>query len=224
MCFRHKLILPRYVEILEQQQAQLVAGLQVLYKRARHGQGWVGTSLKERPDGNPPIHDILERLASHQREGHVTTRQFEEDLDLLQRRLIASGAEFMPRETRPYDRSDSAPSFSFERVPPGPVPFAEPLAPYPFAPIPSNQSTYPRISSSHIIQMQRPTNFDRSATDLTLNHSQTWPFSTTGLSHDLDFIEVFDSFATLKKVEHVTISDHGSSIPPPELTQGGSLE
>ncbi|KAF2011863.1 hypothetical protein BU24DRAFT_396490 [Aaosphaeria arxii CBS 175.79] len=51
-----------YVEILEQQQAQLVAGLRELYSRLQCGQGWPGPPLSKAESGHPLTHDILDRL------------------------------------------------------------------------------------------------------------------------------------------------------------------
>jgi hypothetical protein len=52
----------RYVELLEQQQTQLVAGLHVLYTRLQGGHGWPGAPLCESKGGHPLTHSILERL------------------------------------------------------------------------------------------------------------------------------------------------------------------
>merc|ERR1712029_1246389 len=51
-----------YVEMLEQQQSQLVAGLRELYSKLRDGQPWPGAPLREAHGGHPLTHDILERL------------------------------------------------------------------------------------------------------------------------------------------------------------------
>ncbi|KAK4980999.1 Fluconazole resistance protein 1, partial [Elasticomyces elasticus] len=57
----HALTTCSYVEILEQQQSYLVAGLHETYRRLRLAQGWPGAPLQE-IDGHPLTHDILERL------------------------------------------------------------------------------------------------------------------------------------------------------------------
>ena len=88
-----------YVEMLEQQQSQLVAGLQELYGRIVRGQGWMGPRLDDGDVGPPRTHDILDRLGvltqSRRSDRVVTT--FEEDLNALQRRLYESGAPPMLR-------------------------------------------------------------------------------------------------------------------------------
>lgn len=52
----------RYVELLEQQQRWLIAGLQILYDRALQGQHWPGPPLDVSSTGRPAAHDILSRL------------------------------------------------------------------------------------------------------------------------------------------------------------------
>ncbi|KAI5293367.1 hypothetical protein KEM52_005612 [Ascosphaera acerosa] len=101
----------RYVEMLEQQQSQLVTGLQELYRRTRLGEGWPGEPLQDMPNGHPLTHDILERLgALKPAKGSHEVPTFEEDLNLVQRKLIASGAGFMPRDTASDFGSEGAPS------------------------------------------------------------------------------------------------------------------
>ncbi|KAI9685431.1 MAG: hypothetical protein M1822_004562 [Bathelium mastoideum] len=96
----HDKVYPKgYVEMLEQQQTQLVAGLQDMYRRLSTGEQWPGSALTDGPNGHPLTHDILARLdllqpredGSHQHEG------FEEDCGRLQRRLLDAGAPFIKR-------------------------------------------------------------------------------------------------------------------------------
>ncbi|KAI9759856.1 MAG: hypothetical protein M4579_002063 [Chaenotheca gracillima] len=105
-----------YVELLEQQQAQLVAGIQESYRRLRSGEGWTGSSLKERSeDGRPSVHDILERLdvlgQSWDRSSNPspTTSRFEEDPFKMQQSLIANGAPPMVRHSSISSDSDHSP-------------------------------------------------------------------------------------------------------------------
>ncbi|KAI5302072.1 hypothetical protein KEM56_001066 [Ascosphaera pollenicola] len=108
----HDKVYPKgYVEMLEQQQSQLVAGLQELYRRTREGQGWPGEPLQDMPNGHPLTHDILERLgALKPAKGSDEIPTFEEDLNHVQRKLIASGAGFMPRDSTSDFGSEGAPS------------------------------------------------------------------------------------------------------------------
>lgn len=48
--------------MLERQHAQLIAGLQELYRRTQDGQGWRGTPLDLVNNGQPLTHQMLERL------------------------------------------------------------------------------------------------------------------------------------------------------------------
>jgi hypothetical protein len=87
----------RYVEMLESQQAQLVNGLQEMYKMTQNGEGWRGPALKESQHGHPLTHDILERLGALKHSSSGESEAFEEDFHILQRRLIDSGAGYMQR-------------------------------------------------------------------------------------------------------------------------------
>lgn len=51
-----------YVQMLENQHAQLVAGLQDLYFRTQNGRGWTSTPLELVKNGQPLTHKILEGL------------------------------------------------------------------------------------------------------------------------------------------------------------------
>ena len=95
----HDKVYPKgYVEMLEQQQGQLVAGLQEMYRRLQTAQGWNGPDLPE-ATGHPLTHDILAALdlleSKHDDSGEFET--FEEDFDTLQSKLVASGASFTQR-------------------------------------------------------------------------------------------------------------------------------
>lgn len=83
--------------MLENQQLQLVHGIQELYRRLKNGEGWSGAPLKE-INGTPLTHDLLERLGALKQEGQAESAQFEDDFGTLQSRLLANGAGFMKRE------------------------------------------------------------------------------------------------------------------------------
>ncbi len=87
-----------YVELLEQQQAQLVHGLQELYRRTQTGQGWLGTPLPDSEGGHPLTHDILERLGAFKSDGRGERESFEEDVNILQQMLIEDGSGFLQRQ------------------------------------------------------------------------------------------------------------------------------
>ena len=84
--------------MLEQQQTQLVKGLQELYRRLVSNQGWKGSPLQNTSSGHPLTHDILERLDALRVDGHPDVVHFEEDTEKLQRKLIADGATSMQRQ------------------------------------------------------------------------------------------------------------------------------
>ncbi|KAF9636248.1 putative c6 transcription factor protein [Lasiodiplodia theobromae] len=85
----HDKVYPKgYVEMLEQQQSQLVAGLRELYRRLNAGEGWPGAPLAEQQGGHPLTHDILERLDLLQsKEGSSQFEPFEEDFTRMEKRL-----------------------------------------------------------------------------------------------------------------------------------------
>lgn len=78
--------------MLEQQQHQLVTGLQELYELVIGNQGWKGDPLKESTNGHPLTHDILERLGVLKLDSNIETEKFEENLDMLRQKLIIDPA------------------------------------------------------------------------------------------------------------------------------------
>lgn len=93
----------RYVEMLEQQQTQLVNGLQELYKRVIAGQGWEGPPLNDGAAGRPLTHDILHGLGVLQAEGPGRLGSFDADLDSIQQQLLDDVVD----GTHPRESSDS---------------------------------------------------------------------------------------------------------------------
>ncbi|EEH23416.2 hypothetical protein PABG_05627 [Paracoccidioides brasiliensis Pb03] len=138
----HDKVYPKgYVEMLEQQQAQLVTGLQALYKLTLEGEGWPGGPLKKSGNGHPLTHDILERLGALKQEGHSIDEPFEDDIQLVQKRLIANGAGLMQRQ----DSSDGSESERSPTFPARPSPFEAPysLNHNPFPPTPPSPNIFP---------------------------------------------------------------------------------
>jgi len=95
----HDKIYPKgYVEMLEQQQTQLVSGLQEMYRRLKCANAWDCPALSEAA-GHPLTHDILAALnlleSKHDGSGDLET--FEEDCQKLQSRLLADGAGYSRR-------------------------------------------------------------------------------------------------------------------------------
>ncbi|OJD14670.1 hypothetical protein ACJ73_09056 [Blastomyces percursus] len=138
----HDKVYPKgYVEMLEQQQAQLVAGLQSLYKMILDGKEWPGDPLKESGNGHPLTHDILERLGALKQEGNSGDEPFEDDLQLAQKKLIANGAGIMQRQdSTSGSESEHSPIF-----PSRPSVFETPFSmnPNQLPPTPPSPRTFP---------------------------------------------------------------------------------
>ena len=83
--------------MLEQQQIQLVNGLHELYKKAKAGQGWDGPLLSDGGTGRPLTHDILDSLGVLQTETSNSCGNFEDDLDVMQHRLLRDGSGSVQR-------------------------------------------------------------------------------------------------------------------------------
>lgn len=186
--------------MLENQQSQLVMGLQELYRRTQNGQGWLGSPLKETSHGAPLTHDILERLGALKQDGHPNTGDvFEEDLDSMQQRLIANGAGFMARDTSPDSDSESGQSPMFEQIAPQKTVFSDPFSMNSFPPTPPNQSPYPQAARTVPSKMQSyaQPRIDPANMNPHMMHRQTWGPSSAGFddSMDMDFITSFDSTA-----------------------------
>ena len=135
-----------YVEMLEQQQLQLVNGLQELYERLINNQGWEGAPLDTSNNGHPLTHDILERLGALKLESQINYEVFEDNVDAMRRRLIADGALPMQRPSSvesEYDQSQN----SFPDPASPKLHFSEPPQTFnQFPPTPPNQS--PQVQSS----------------------------------------------------------------------------
>lgn len=182
--------------MLESQQAQLVMGLQELYKRTQNGQGWLGSPLKETSHGAPLTHDILERLGALKQDGHATGEVFEEDLGAMQQRLIANGAGYMQREASSDGSSDVAQSPMFEQFSQKVPLFTDPFAIHQLPPTPPNNSPYPQ--SARTVAPTKPQSFSHQRTEQigmnpALLQRQTWAPSHGGFDDNMDFINRFDA-------------------------------
>lgn len=100
----------RYVEMLEQQQSQLVAGLRELYRRLQEGENWPGKPLKKNAVGGHPLtHDILERLdlLHSKSDAPIKHEGFEDDLSVLEQRCFATnGTPLTQRKTSISEESE----------------------------------------------------------------------------------------------------------------------
>lgn len=98
--------------MLEQQQNQLVTGLQELYALVISRASWKGAPLKESANGHPLTHDILERLGVLKLDLNVGNETFEENLDVLRQRLTAeTNIEISPHRRSPSSDNQSHVSF-----------------------------------------------------------------------------------------------------------------
>ena len=108
-----QLICRSYVEMLEQQQAQLVSGLREMYRRLQAGESWPGKSLKESHGGFPLTHDILERLnVLHSTDSSMTHDAFEDDLEALQDRCMRTNGMAQNVRRRRAMSEESEPSLT----------------------------------------------------------------------------------------------------------------
>ena len=181
--------------MLENQQAQLVCGLQELYKRTKSGQGWIGSPLKESSQGAPLTHDILERLGALKQDGLGTGEAFEEDLNLMQQRLIASGAGFMQRDLSSDSDSESGQSPIHDAASQKPPHFTDPFAMNRFPPTPPNQSPFPRNMQAipHKMQTYPQPRLDQIDLSPALLQRQTWDATMGGTDESLDFMNQYES-------------------------------
>lgn len=173
--------------MLESQQAQLVSGLQELYRRLQDGEGWTGSPLKENGNGVPLTHDILESLGALKQEGHHTNESFEEDLNVLQRKLIANGAGFMQREPSFDTNSESDHSTIYESTTQssslrGSMPLNQ------FPPTPPSQSPFQQ--PAHTVAKLKTQTYPGA----TMNHSNlNWSTPISDIDGDMEFMNQFDS-------------------------------
>lgn len=162
----HDKIYPKgYVEMLEQQQGQLVAGLQEMYRRLVNRNCWVGPKLED-VNGHPLTHDILAalHLLESKHDGSGEMEPFEEDFLKLQSKLVADGAGYVRRRGSfssdsdhsqrgvPKSTTHSTPTFT------NPVGFKENFSfstsPSPLAqsPVSRQRQSYPPLHQSPLHQ------------------------------------------------------------------------
>lgn len=201
--------------MLENQQAQLVAGLQELYKRTQNGQGWTGPPLKETSHGMPLTHDILDQLGALKQEGHITGESFEEDLSALQHRLIASGASLMQREQSHDGSSDSAPSPIYEPSQQRPK-FSNPFPANQYPPTPPSRSPYPQNARTV------PQHKAQSYPQVTPQSNLAWETPASEFDDGMDFMRQYDSPMMDMPIDltsyHNQMYNNNSSVINPYLT------
>lgn len=159
--------------MLENQNLQLVQGLQELYRRVQNGEGWTGAPLKE-TNGTPLTNDILERLGALKQEGQADSAHFEEDFEALQDRLLANNDR--------YSEADLPPMLE-------PAVHYKPTFTNPYA---SHLSPTPSVGGPHpsIIKTSSPlkTRMNTSASQfMQQSQSQTEPFQLEGMGYSMSY-------------------------------------
>ena len=181
--------------MLEQQQSQLVAGIQQLYELTQKGHTWIGPPLKESTNGHPLTHDILDRLGVLKQEGLSGDEPFEEDLNSLQHKLIASGAPYMHRQESSDGLSENGHSPVSEAVPPkrprhsiGRLPLTPPM-----------DTSRPRNNSADTQRFQSSKPISTTPAVPSVPPSilqQQWPMPMTGVEDSMEFLDrAYDSFS-----------------------------
>lgn len=123
--------------MLEQQQDKLVNALQDLYDRNLRRKYWPGAPLRKTAKGIPLTHDILDRLGLLKLDDQGNYETFEEDTDVLRRKMIIKEEEhayptptttqsefspvspnFEPFISRPFAGEKAPPATRFQPTPP----------------------------------------------------------------------------------------------------------
>ncbi|KAF1950277.1 hypothetical protein CC80DRAFT_496915 [Byssothecium circinans] len=196
-----------YVEMLEQQQSQLVAGLRELYNRLQTGQGWPGAPLREAQGGNPLTHDILERLdlLHSPSDGSGKYEGFEEDCNRMQQKLLEGGAPYTRRRgsvssDSEHGHTPSTSSFSGTPTTKS-MPFTDPFPRHTAPPTPPMHSPFP--TQSHIMSPVKqeapmvPTTFmNTGALDPAALSRPSWTTDSMMMDEPLDFSKPMYGFDT----------------------------
>lgn len=198
-----------YVEMLEQQQTQLVAGLRELYSRLQKGESWPGQPLRETSGGHPLTHDILERLdlLHPSSESSSNYDGFEDDCNRMQQKLLERGAPFTHRRgsvssDSEHGHTSSPSSHTGTPITRSSLAYASPFARNNAPPTPPMNSPFPRQSqmASPIKQEPRmvsPTFMDASALDPSPLSRTAWMNDSMMMDEPVDFSKPmygFDNF------------------------------
>jgi hypothetical protein len=185
--------------MLEIQQAQLVIGLQKLYKLITDGRGWIGSPLKETRHGTPLTHDILEQLGALKQDEHSTREAFQEDTNLMQQCLRKTGvgstnhyaASGIESEVAESTMLDNNPEYS---------PFFTDLYTLPPTPPDQSPSSQSAVAIPSKIQAYPQLPLNRVAMNPAFLQKQSWD-QQNGLVHDnLNFNCHFDSPISLESI------------------------
>lgn len=191
--------------MLEQQQAQLVAGLQDLYRRTQTGQGWEGSPLQESDRGTPLTHDILDRLGALKVRGqNPSPERFEENVDALQQRLFANGAG--PMQRTPSDSGSDSPQSPAHDQSQSHEWLSDPFTLGQMPPTPPSQSPFPQDACSFALPKKddlgnRASSYSHPNKDH-LVHGQTWSSPSVTDLEDMELLPPYDSPVELDTMPH----------------------
>jgi hypothetical protein len=199
--------LHRYVEMLEQQQTQLVAGLRELYSRLQGGQSWPGQPLREAQSGHPLTHDILERLdlLHSTGDGSNNYEGFEEDCNRMQRKLLERGAPYTHRRgsvSSDSEHGHTSSSSSYGGTPvTKSIPYNDSFARHNAPPTPPMNSPFPRQSQIvSPIKQETPmvTYMNTGALDPSALSRSAWSGESMMMDEPMDFsnkgLYTYDTF------------------------------
>ncbi|KAK5105691.1 hypothetical protein LTR62_002369 [Meristemomyces frigidus] len=191
--------------MLEQQQGQLVSGLQKMYGRLQSAQAWLGPALSE-TDGQPLTHDILAalNLLEMKDDGSGEIQTFEEDCQKSQSGLLAEEFGYVQRKS-PFS-SDSDHSRQRRSRPPSNATHTV-AKPQLFA-----ENYYLSASPSPLLQGPVPGPQQSYSQTQPLPRQQTWP-----LLHDPQFYRAEWSISDMSSPEQVQRSKLAQQVP--ELQQ-----
>lgn len=174
--------------MLEQQQGQLVSGLQEMYHRLLAGERWTGARLSEAA-GHPLTHDILAalNLLEAKDDGSSEMEAFEDDCEKLQARLYRAGAPSVARKgsfSSDSDHSQHSHSISSARNTPR-LPskqaifkeaftFSPSPSPAPRSPAPRQRNSYPPPRQSPLHQLASNQDAHNPATAINTNDPQLY--------------------------------------------------
>lgn len=213
-----------YVEMLEQQQAQLVAGLRELYTRLQTGQSWPGQPLREAQNGHPLTHDILDRLdlLHGPSENSNNYEGFEEDCSRMQHKLLERGAPLSRRRGSVSSDSEhghtSSPS-SYSGTPTTKqFPFSDPFARNNAPPTPPMNSPFPRQSQMIApIKQESPmgssTFMHTGALDPSSLSRAAWMNDSMMMEEPVDFSKPMYGFESFNNYDQIMMVDPMSMNP-----------
>ncbi|KAF2731083.1 hypothetical protein EJ04DRAFT_536867 [Polyplosphaeria fusca] len=221
-----------YVEMLEQQQSQLVAGLRELYSRLQNGQSWPGRPLREAQNGHPLTHDILERLdLLHSTSDSGTNYDgFEDDCSRMQQKLLEQGAPYTRRRgsvSSDSEHGHTSSSSSYGGTPTTKsLPYIDPFARNNAPPTPPMNSPFPRQSQiapsiKQEASMVSPTFMNTGALDPSQLSRSAWTAEPMMMDEPMDFsgkpMYTFDTFSNFDSntmmVDPIVINPSGPMMP-----------